>query len=75
MLIGLLEDAADGGRHHVLGAAGHEIERVAGGMHATPLPPRAEELAVHGLHDPPLGVADHQAHATETALQQATHEA
>ena len=74
-LVGLLEDAADGGRHHILGAAGHEIEGVPGGMDAAALPCGAQELAAHGLHDAPVGVADDEPGAGEAALQEPPHEA
>jgi transposase-like protein len=43
-------------------------------MHATPLPPGAQELAAHGLEDAPLGVADDETDTGEAALEEPPHE-
>ncbi len=42
-------------------------------MHATPLPCGAQELAAHGLHDAPVGVADDEPGAGEAALEEPPH--
>ena len=58
--IGLGEDRADRGGHHLLGALWHLGEDVAHEVDATPLPGGADHHGGDGPFEPLVGVGDHQ---------------
>jgi hypothetical protein len=69
-LVGLLEDRADDGRDHAPGRAGDEVLGVAGEVDAAALPGATKELLANGLDEAGVVVADDQADAAETALDE-----
>ena len=54
----------------MLRAAGHEVLGVAGEVHATPLPGRAQELLADRLDEARMVVADDQADTLQPALDE-----
>lgn len=70
----LLEYRADDRGHHRGGRSGHEGLGIAGEVDPASLPGCSKEQLVDRPHEPAVGVADHQAHAGEAALDQAADE-
>ena len=70
----LLEDRADDRGHHRGRGSGHQSLGVAGEVDPAALPGRSEQQLVDGSHETAVGIADHQAHTGQAALDQAAQE-
>lgn len=72
--VGLGEDRAHQGRHQGLGGLGHLGEQVPEVMGAAALPGGPGEHRAGGVHQPGVGVGDHQLHAAKAAGMKAAQE-
>src|SRR5438270_1915449 len=73
--IRLDEHGADRGRDHLLGAFGHQAQRISHEMRAASLPAGALEDRGDGAFETLVAIADHQLHASQTTRHPSAQEA